>query len=236
MMQQNLTRIERKQKISSQVYEQLLAQIKSNAWEEGAKLPSEHELQQQFGVSRISIREAMQRLKTLGVVETRQGEGSFIRKVTSDNYRDMMVPMFMIDKNSLQEILEYRMVMEVGSTEIAATRITQEECEALEEIVVRMEQNTTDIKRFAYDDNLFHMGIAKATKNTMLINVVLFMQDLLSRSMESIVTHLGMHDGRYYHRVILEALKVHDKEEAVRLMRKHVATTVERISEISELG
>lgn len=204
---QNSTKIVRQEKISNQVYEQLLAQIKSNKWKEGAKLPSENEMRQEFGVSRISIREAMQKLKALGIVETRHGEGSFIRRVTSENYRDMLFPMFMIDKNSLQEILEYRMVMEVGATEIAATRITKEECDALEEIVVRMEQNADDIKVFAHDDIQFHMGIAKATKNNMLTNVALFMQDLMNASMESIVTHLGMHDGRYYHRLILEALR-----------------------------
>lgn len=235
MPQQNSTKIVRQEKISNQVYEQLLAQIKSNKWKEGAKLPSENEMRQEFGVSRISIREAMQKLKALGIVETRHGEGSFIRRVTSENYRDMLFPMFMIDKNSLQEILEYRMVMEVGATEIAAMRITKEECDALEAIVVRMEQNATDIKVFAHDDIQFHMAIAKATKNNMLINVALFMQDLMNASMESIVTHLGMHDGRYYHRVILEALRVHNREEAARLMREHVAKTVDRISELAEL-
>lgn len=177
----------------------------------------------------------MQKLTALGIVETRQGEGSFVRRVTSDTYSDLMFPMFMINKNSLQEILEYRLVMEVGATEIAADRITSEELVDLEAIVVRMEKNEEDIRRFAHDDLLFHMTIAKATKNQMIINVSLFMQDLLSVGMEKIVTVLGMKDGKHYHRLILEAFKNRQKTEVVNLMREHVSKTVDRIGELAEL-
>lgn len=229
------TKIIKSQKISTLVYDQLLEQIKDQKWPEGAKLPSENELRKELGVSRISIREAMQKLTALGIVETRQGEGSFVRRVTSDTYSDLMFPMFMINKNSLQEILEYRLVMEVGATEIAADRITSEELVDLEAIVVRMEKNEEDIRRFAHDDLLFHMTIAKATKNQMIINVSLFMQDLLSVGMEKIVTVLGMKDGKHYHRLILEAFKNRQKTEVVNLMREHVSKTVDRIGELAEL-
>ncbi len=231
----SVMKIVKSQKVSAQVYEQLLDRIKSHKWVEGTKLPSENELRQEMGVSRISIREAMQKLTALGIVETRQGEGSFVKKVTSDCYKDMLFPMFMINKNSLQEILEYRMVMEVGVTEIAATRITKEELVDLEKIVQRMEQNEDNATTFAHDDLLFHMAIANATKNQMLINVSNFMQDLLTASMRSIVSHLGMQDGKFYHRLILEELKKGNTAGAVMAMREHVAKTVNRVSELNEL-
>ena len=189
-------KVVKQQKVSAQVYDQLLAQIRNNTWPEGTKLPSENELRLELGVSRISVREALQKLTALGIVETRQGEGSFIGKMTNDSYKDMLVPMFMIDKNSLQEILEYRSIMEVGATEIAARKITAEELGDLEAIVERMEYTGAELKKFARDDLQFHMAIAQATKNKMLINVYLFVHDLLSMSMESIVEHLGMRDGR----------------------------------------
>jgi len=127
------------------------------------------------------------------------------------------------------------MVMEVGATEIAATRITASELAEMEAIVQRMEQNTSDVKTFSHDDLMFHMAISKATKNQMLINVSMFMQDLLAASMESIVTHLGMKDGKYFHRLILEELKKGNRVGAVAAMREHVAKTVDRVSELSEL-
>lgn len=228
-------KIVKQQKVSALVYESLLRQIKERKWEEGEKLPSENELREQFGVSRISVREAMQKLTALGIVETRQGEGSFVKQADSNSYRDMMLPVFMINKNSLEEILEYRTIMEVGATEIAADRITAEEIAELERIVERMEANEDDIERFAHDDILFHMTISKATKNQMIINVSLFMQDLLSASMESIVKTLGMRDGKHYHRLIVEEFKRGSKEGVVQAMREHVAKTVDRVAEIAEL-
>ena len=228
-------KIVKSQKVSALVYEQLLDRIKSHKWEEGTKLPSENELRLEMGVSRISIREAMQKLTALGIVETRQGEGSFVKKITSDSYKDILFPVFMINKNSIEEILEYRMVMEVGATEIAATRITKEELAELETIVERMEKNEDNTTVFAHDDLLFHMAIAKATKNKMLINVSYFMQDLLTASMESIVSYLGMRDGKFYHRLILEEFKKGNTAGAAMAMREHVAKTVNRVSELKEL-
>jgi GntR family transcriptional repressor for pyruvate dehydrogenase complex len=228
-------KVVKQQKVSAQVYEQLLEQMKINKWTEGTKLPSENELRKELGVSRISIREAVQKMTALGIVETRQGEGSFVRKVTAENYKDMLFPMFLINKNTLQEILEYRMFMEVGATEVAVDRITQEELEALEIIVKRMEDNESDFEAFSHDDIEFHMAIANATKNNLIINVSLFMQDIMSATMKSIVKNLGLHDGKYYHRLILEELKKRNKEGAVQAMREHVGQTVTRVSNLSSI-
>ncbi len=223
------------QKISDQVYEQLLEQIINRTWAVGTKLPSENELRQLLGVSRVSVRTALNRLTALGLVEARQGEGTFVRRVTADTYRDLMLPMFLVNKNTIKEILEYRLVMEVGATELAAQRITETELVKLEEIVARMEANVGDVKTFAEDDLQFHVLIAKASKNQMIINVMNFMHDLMKATMESIVTHLGMHDGKHYHRLILNELKDGHPEKAAQAMREHVAKTVDRISDIPNL-
>ncbi|QEN09178.1 FadR family transcriptional regulator [Oceanispirochaeta crateris] len=219
----------KQKKISDQVYDQLLMHIKNDTWREGEKLPSENELKNQFCVSRISIRQAIQKLTALGIVETRQGEGTFLKKVTSDNYTNMLFPAFMINKNTLTEILEYRSIMEVGALELACDRITEEEITSLERIVSRMEKNSHDDKKFASDDLAFHNVIARASKNDLIINVSVFVFELMAESMEHIVTTLGMKDGKHFHRLILEKIKQQDKEGAVRAMREHVANTVVRM-------
>ncbi len=226
-------KVVKQQKVSDQVYEQLLTQIKNNTWVEGEKLPSENELRIQLGVSRISVREAVQKLTALGIVETRHGEGSFVKKVTSDNYKDMLFPAFMINNNTLNEILEYRSIMEVGAISLACDRITEEEIDNLERIVTRMEKNTDNYKKFASDDLAFHNTIARASKNDLIINVCVFVFELMAASMEHIVTKLGMIDGKHFHRLILEKLKQHDKEGAVQAMRSHVEKTVVRMEEVS---
>lgn len=225
-------KVVKQKKVSNQVYDQLLTQIKNNTWSEGEKLPSENELRIQLGVSRISVREAFQKLTALGIVETRQGEGSFVKKVTADNYKDMLFPAFMINKNTLNEILEYRSIMEVGAIGLACDRITAEEIQNLERIVTRMEKNNDNYKKFASDDLAFHNAIARASKNDLIINVCVFVFELMAASMEYIVTKLGMIDGKYFHRLILEKLKQHDKEGALQAMSSHVEKTVVRMSEV----
>jgi len=226
-------KVVKQQKVSDQVYDQLLTQIKNDMWKEGEKLPSENELRVQLGVSRISVREAFQKLTALGIVETRHGEGSFVKKITSDNFKDMLFPAFMINKNTLNEILEYRSIMEVGATGLACERITEEEIMNLERIVTRMEKNTDNFKKFASDDLAFHNAIVRASKNDLIINVSVFVFELMATSMEYIVTNLGMIDGKHFHRLILEKLKQHDTAGAVEAMRSHVEKTVVRISEVS---
>lgn len=227
-------KVVKQHKVSDQVYEQLLAQIKNNAWSEGEKLPSENELRTQLGVSRISVREAFQKLTALGIVETRHGEGSFVKKVTSDNYKDILFPAFMISDNTLHEILQYRSIMEVGAVGLACDNITEEEIKNLEKIVQRMESNVDNFKKFASDDLAFHNAIAQATKNTLIINVSEFVFELMSASMEHIVTRLGMIDGKYFHRLILEKMKENDKLAAIEAMRAHVEKTVIRMDSIEE--
>lgn len=221
-----------RRRVQDEVFDQLLDQIKGGVWPVGEKLPSENELRMQLGVSRISVRESIKKLVALGIVETRQGEGSFVRKVSSNSYTDMMMPMFLLEKRTLLEILEYRKVMEVGATEIAVERATQEDIDILEEIVVRMEGDDLDMKEFAKVDLEFHMAISRSTKNDLIINSNNFVRDILMRSMESIVTNLGKTGGRYYHRKILEAIKRRDVTEATQMMREHVVLTIEQMRPI----
>lgn len=216
-------------RVGEQVYEQLIFQIRNKMWQAGEKLPSENELCKQLGVSRISIREAMQKLAALGVVETRQGEGSFVKEITSADYKNILMPVFMVNKTTLLETLEYRKIMEIGALELAMDRMDEQEMKYLEELVRRLEKNEKDITRFAKDDLDFHMTIAKATKNELIIHVTDFLYEVLAKSMEYIVENLGMRDGKYYHRLILEKIKVHDKEGAVQAMREHVERTIDRV-------
>lgn len=221
-------------KVGEQVYEQLLFQIRNKTWQAGEKLPSENKLCKLLGVSRISIREAMQKLAAIGIVETRQGEGSYVKEITSADYKNMLMPAFMVSRNTLMETLEYRKIMEIGSLELAIERITSEEMECLEQLTRRLETNEQDILRFAQDDLEFHMAIARATKNELIIHVSDFLHEVMAKSMGYIVENLGMADGRYYHRMILEKIKSGDKSGAVDSMREHVDRTIRRIAALSD--
>jgi len=223
-----LNAVDRKS-VKDQVFEQLRDKIILGVWEPGSKIPSENDLRRQFGVSRISVREAIHKLAALEIVETRQGEGTFVKKITSSTYMNMLIPVLVLGKKDLIEVLEYRKIMEVGTVEMAVEKATADDLEKLEHIVRRMESEELDEKEFALDDLEFHMTIAKSTKNELIFRVNNIIRDILNVSMKDIVHNLGRRDGRYYHRKILEAMKERNKEKAVSLMREHVVLTIERI-------
>ena len=218
-----------KTNVRTQVFEQLRDQIIKGAWPPGTKIPSENELTRQLGVSRISIREALQKLVALEILETRQGEGTYVRSMSASIYMSSHYPVLILNRHDLMEILEYRKIMEVGAVEMAVERATEEDLKTLEEIIHKMEEDSDDEKQFAVDDLEFHLTIAKATKNQVIIRVNNIIRDILNVSRKDIVHNLGMHDGLYYHRKILDALKKRDRQKAMALMEEHVLKTITRI-------
>lgn len=221
--------------ISNQVFERLKEEIISRRWLPGDKIPSENELTAMLGVSRIPIREALQRLAILGLLETRQGEGTFVKELSPGIYMNSLIPLFALDPPGTIEVLEYRRIIEVGSMELTVQKATSEDIEKLEEILTNMRKHKDDIERFAEEDLNFHLALAEITRNSVLIKINHVIKDVLKHSMTNIVHSLGTRDGLHYHKEILKAIKAKDILYALELMREHVERTIVRISQDDEL-
>lgn len=220
--------------VKQQVFEQLRDGIVRGTWPAGARLPSENELSAKLGCSRISIREALQMLASLGLVQTRQGGGTFVRRYSGEVLLSPLLPMIALERTDLRHVLEYRRIMERGCVALAVERAGAAEIAELEAACEAMRMSTQDLETFARADLEFHLALARASKNPVLVKVNLVIRDILSASMEEIVRALGTRDGLDYHRRILTALKARDTEGAVALMEEHVMRTIERLKE--ELG
>ncbi len=217
--------------ISEQVFESLKEQIVKGKWAPGTKIPSENQLTEMLGVSRISLRESLQKLATLGLLESRQGEGTYVKKFSAENYMNTLLPYFVLDKPDTINVLEYRKIVEVGTIGLAVERANQDDLLKLEDINKRMKANINDSKKFANEDLNFHIALAEITRNPVIIKVNYIIRDVLDSSMEEIVNNLGTRDGIYYHEKILAAMKEKDKDKAQQLMEEHVMITINRISE-----
>lgn len=221
----------RKERISRQVFDQLKEQIVKGQWPAGTKLPSEHELSKQLNVSRVSVRAALQMMVALGLLETRQGEGTFVRQLSGDLYLNALFPLLALSKTNIFDVLEYRRVMDPGAVVLATERARAEDLAELERIYHHMEESREDYKAFAHADLEFHLTITKATKNPIFIKVNTIIRDILNASMEGIVRALGIRDGLHYHRQILQALQKRDASKAEQLMRDHVERTIQRLKD-----
>jgi GntR family transcriptional repressor for pyruvate dehydrogenase complex len=161
-------------------------------WKPGSKIPSENELAETMGVSRVSLREGLQMLVTLGLLETRHGEGTFVREFTGDAYLNELFPLLALGKAGLLHVLEYRRVMEKGTAAIVAEKATDEIVRGLEACYETMEKCKGDVTAFAIADLDFHLFLAKATGNPLIIKVTDIIRSVLTVSMENVVNKLGV--------------------------------------------
>jgi DNA-binding FadR family transcriptional regulator len=219
----------KKESIRTQVFRQLRDQVLRRSWPPGSKLPSEHELARSMGVSRVSLREGIQRLASLGILETRHGEGTFVRELTGEIYFNPLIPLLALDPADIFHVLEYRRIVERGSAALAAERATEQDLADLEAVYALMQATRDNVAGFARADLEFHLVLAKATGNPVLIKVNNVLRSVLGISMENIVSTLGVIDGLHYHRLLIDAVRARDAAEAERLMEEHVVRTVERL-------
>jgi DNA-binding FadR family transcriptional regulator len=219
----------KKESVRTQVFRQLREQILRRNWPPGSKIPSEHELSKSMGVSRMSIREGLQRLVSLGILETRHGEGTFVRELGGETLFNALIPLLALDDTDIFHVLEYRRIIEKGTAALAAERATAADISELEAVYGRMEAACADVPGFAAADLEFHLALAKATANPVIIKVNNVLRSILSVSMENIVETLGVRDGLHYHRLIIDALKTRDGAAAEKIMEEHVVRTVARL-------
>lgn len=217
--------------VSDQVFEQLKNQLLNGNWKPGDKLPSENELSEKFQVSRVTIRQALQKLTALGLLETRFGEGSFVKEAEMGNYMNVLVPHAYLGKNSTLEVLEFRQTVETESAGLAAERATPEDIAVLKKILADMEQLKNDSLAFAKADLDFHIAISRITRNSLIIATNTILNDILSVSMQDIVEQLGFEIGLYYHEKLIDAISAHDPASATSIMREHILKTREHYQE-----
>lgn len=228
MKNKNLTRVQRVG-VKNQVFAQLRDRIMDGTWTPGGKIPSENALAEALGVSRVSIREALHMLASLGLLESRQGGGTYVREYTGEVFLNPLLPSLALDKLDILHVLEYRKIAEKGNVSLAVKRAGSAEIEELERSFRTMEERRNDPRAFAEADLSFHLLVAKATRNPIVIKVNAIIADILKISMYGIVESLGPRDGLYYHRKILDAIINRDVPLAETLMEEHIERTIRRL-------
>lgn len=215
---------------NKKVYEEVIEQIKDMIYngilKKGDKLPSERDMVEELQVSRTSVREALRSLEVIGLIESRQGEGNFIKESFEDGLIEPLSVMFMLKDSKSEEILELRKIIEIGTVQLAAERINSNELKELEELKEKLKiPNKEEI--LAEIDREFHYKIAAASKNFLLLGVL----NAISSLMESYIKYarkniLEEEENRQIlikqHEDVFTALNNKDENEAVKAMTKHL--------------
>jgi GntR family transcriptional repressor for pyruvate dehydrogenase complex len=218
-----------KLKISEEVLEQMKNNIISGEWPPGQKIPGEMDLVSLFGVSRISVRQAIHQLVGMGILTIKRGEGTFVTESMPTQYFNVLVPYLMIEKPNIVDVFEYRRMLEGKAAALAAERATAEELEMLEDIYNKLGECQNDYDECIRYDLLFHTVIASATKNPVVVKITSILYDLLKSTMREAIEVVGAEQGRYYHLKVLEAIKNRDPVSAETHMFKHVSSSLDSV-------
>jgi GntR family transcriptional repressor for pyruvate dehydrogenase complex len=223
--------------LSERVAEHLRARIVQGDLGPGQRLPGERQLAEALGVSRVSVRSALQCLKAEGFLESKQGRGT---QVVS-SAKSMGSPLLALvrgNPESLAELIELRSILESWAAKRAATRATPEDLAELERIVLAMESDKNR-QHTAKDDILFHMTIAKASGSAAYRHVV----DVIHQVIEDMVSHLRLtvfdnpksaKELAQQHREIFTAIRDGQAHRSADLMERHLRSALREESALRE--
>ncbi|WP_040850469.1 FadR/GntR family transcriptional regulator [Planococcus halocryophilus] len=195
----------------------------------GDRLPSERDLASLLGVSRNSIREALKNLESKEFIEIRQGGGSF----RAASKRDLLGNELRthIDKAKailIDEMLELRRAFEVEAAFLAAQRATPENLEAIKNVLIQMADAKNDPEKGVQADLDFHLQVAYATKNQLLIDLMatlaMRMEENIRETRKHRFTDFNRHqDTLYEHEEIYDAIASQNSDLAKKLMSQHIS-------------
>ena len=217
-----------------QVYQNLRENIVAQRWKADEKLPSETELAALYGVNRLTVRMALRRLNAIGLVETRVGDGTYVKKFEFSDYINAVQDLFSEPK-LMENVCEFRKLIEVECARLAIIRATKEEFDELDRICTEYEavkRNTVlpideeQMKEMTRYDVKFHEQIwlmshntlysycFAMAKNTIEKYVYLTLKKRVAGWREKGVT---LFEGDFRHRAILDAMREQDFEKCKKL-------------------
>lgn len=215
-----------RKRISDQVFDQLRKLILSGELKAGQKVMTERELADALSVSRNSVREAINKLVVMGLLEQRQGQGTFVCSV-EDAVKIPLGTVMEAQEASLVDVLEMRMGIECNAAAMAAKRATTEDLAAMEAAITEMAADTKTGGLGTGGDLSFHMAIAAATKNPIQIYIMKNVVDFLHIGIRENLLHLyedpkNVSTILKQHEAIYLAIRSGSPNDAFQAMRVHI--------------
>ena len=206
------------------VTEQLKDMIISGTYKSGEKLPNEASLCEMFGVSRITIREAMKKLSMMGLLDIRQGKGTFVKSMDLSLFMKPLYQLIDFEEVDIDAIFDARLYIESGTVYLAATRRTEADLERMERNLQELKKAIAleDLNTVSHYDSAIHEEIAKCAGNPILLACLQAVNEInktcvlrLSKSMEM------LDDCFDEHYKIYEGIKNQNADAAVEALRRH---------------
>ncbi|WFR59280.1 GntR family transcriptional regulator [Anaerocolumna sp. AGMB13025] len=216
------------------VIDYIKGQIREGNLITGGKLPAERELSTILGVSRNSVREAIRTLDIIGVISSQQGAGNYLTGNFENNLVESMSIMFLLNQIDYHQISQLRRGLEMQALLLAIDNITEHEVERLVEINNILESETEENNVIL--DKKLHYNIAKASKNTLIIDILQALSELIDQFIVDLRREILSEDKsksrlKEAHTEMVKSLIMRDKNMAYEAINKHFGIIDEKLSE-----
>ncbi len=221
----------RQARASGEIVSQIERAIFDGELQTGDRLESERELAERFGVSRITVRDALRVLEARGLVHVKVGAsgGAFVSDTNVDQVAESISTMIQLQRMTLSGVAEARTVVETATSELAAERADEADIKRIEQsvekgrLVVREQAPHTEASMD------FHVAVALAAKNELLSATVAAYRDLLVQTLHDMRDVRSAKMTQKAHEEIVDAIRSHDPEAARKLMLEHLQDFEKRL-------
>ena len=227
-------------KIYEEVSEMLYEKIRAGELKPGDRLDSVEQLAEQLQVSRSAIREALSALKAMGLIEIKQGSGTFVKSTPSKQFDFPLSTLALTNKNDVSDLLKVRKIIEVGAAASAAIHRTDADIQAMMHILDEMKLAQGDGELGEKADFQFHAAISTASQNPLLATILDQVSGLIIETMKETrriwlyskkITSEKLYDE---HMQIFLAIKQQNEELAKHAMASHLSNVEEVLMQYFE--
>ncbi|MBA1275016.1 transcriptional regulator GlcC [Stutzerimonas azotifigens] len=242
MFSESDTTTERRQ-LADVVAERIERLIVDGVLKVGQALPSERRLCEKLGISRSALREGLRVLRGRGILETSQGRGSFVARLSGGNDASPLMHLFNSQPRTLYDLLEVRGLLEGESARLAALRGTEADFILLrrryEEMLAAHAGEATDPREHARLDHAFHLAVCEASHNPVLVHTLQSLTDLMLSTVFASVNNLYHRPAQKrqidrQHARLFHAVTGRLPEQAQRAARDHINSIRDNLKEIEQ--
>ncbi|MFS3914911.1 FadR/GntR family transcriptional regulator [Bacillus australimaris] len=224
-------------KIYEEIADALVESIRTGELLPGEKLDSVQALSENFQVSRSAVREALSALKAMGLIEMKQGEGTYVKQFDPEQLTISLSSAFLMKQHDVTQLLEVRAIIETGAVKKAALQRTDDDLHQLRDALEQMKRAEVNEEMGEEADLTFHLALAKASKNDLLKALMNQVSALLVETMretrKAVLFSRKASIRQLYkeHEQIYKAVEERQPEEAERAMLTHLENVEKLLSD-----
>ncbi|MCU6603545.1 FadR family transcriptional regulator [Peribacillus frigoritolerans] len=221
-----------------EVSDELYEMIRSGSLKPGEQLDSIQQLAENFQVGRPAIREALSALSSMGLIEIKQGEGTFVKTFDPAIMNHPLSAALLMDQDNIKHLLEVRKILESGTAEVAAKKRTEENLIELKDMLFNMEKVSDDEELSDKADISFHVAVANASQNELLITLMNHVSELMTEKMRDIrraalySEEMTLKQLYQQHVRIYDAIAAQDEDGARSAMLFHLQSVEESLDRV----